>query len=163
VLVKGPAHGTASIAADGSFTYTPKSGFAGKDTFTYATVDPDGTTSTPATVTITVVTTKQNFDEFYRIRASLRSIVASEHAIARSTAKILAHSTDQTTIGKVNGLLARAAAMVANAEKADKTLSSKKLTAASVTGISDARRTAAAARKLAAQARRLAAESHHTH
>jgi hypothetical protein len=34
-----PSHGTATVDADGSFTYTPASGFTGTDTFTYTTTD----------------------------------------------------------------------------------------------------------------------------
>ncbi len=41
-LVSGPAHGTASLNADGTFTYTPAAGFHGTDTFTYT--PSDGTT-----------------------------------------------------------------------------------------------------------------------
>lgn len=48
-----PANGEVSLAADGSFTYTPEAGFSGKDVFTY--MADDGTdTSGPVTVTITV-------------------------------------------------------------------------------------------------------------
>jgi VCBS repeat-containing protein len=48
-----PVNGSVSLEADGSFTYTPDAGFAGKDQFTYEASD--GTaTSAPATVTITV-------------------------------------------------------------------------------------------------------------
>ncbi len=48
-----PAHGTATLAEDGSFTYTPDADWSGVDTFTYRASD--GTaTSDPATVTITV-------------------------------------------------------------------------------------------------------------
>ncbi|NYE37598.1 VCBS repeat-containing protein [Nocardioides cavernae] len=48
-----PVNGSVTLAADGSFTYTPDAGFAGKDQFTYTASD--GTaTSAPATVTITV-------------------------------------------------------------------------------------------------------------
>lgn len=32
-----PAHGTVTLAADGTFTYTPQAGFTGTDTFTYTT------------------------------------------------------------------------------------------------------------------------------
>jgi hypothetical protein len=35
VLVSGPAHGSLALNADGSFTYTPISGFVGADSFTY--------------------------------------------------------------------------------------------------------------------------------
>ena len=48
-----PVNGTVTLAANGSFTYTPAAGFQGKDVFTYRAGD--GTdTSAPATVTITV-------------------------------------------------------------------------------------------------------------
>jgi hypothetical protein len=43
-----------SVAADGSFFYTPGPGFTGSDTFVYQAVDEDGAPSGPATVTITV-------------------------------------------------------------------------------------------------------------
>ena len=53
VLVSSPPHGTVTLNADGSFTYTPKSGFVGTDQFTYE--DLEGTlTSNVATVTIQV-------------------------------------------------------------------------------------------------------------
>ncbi|GAA4184281.1 hypothetical protein GCM10022288_04790 [Gryllotalpicola kribbensis] len=35
----GPANGTATVNPDGSFSYTPKAGFTGTDTFTYTTTD----------------------------------------------------------------------------------------------------------------------------
>jgi VCBS repeat-containing protein len=51
--VSGVAHGTLTLNADGSFTYTPEAGFTGTDTFTYRLND--GTDpSQPGTVTITV-------------------------------------------------------------------------------------------------------------
>jgi VCBS repeat-containing protein len=53
VVATQPAHGSLTLAADGSFTYTPTSGFAGSDNFTYTATN--GTqTSDAATVTITV-------------------------------------------------------------------------------------------------------------
>ncbi|MEZ0327623.1 MAG: HYR domain-containing protein [Fimbriimonas sp.] len=49
-------HGTVTVAADGSFTYTPNAGFTGTDTFTYHATD--GTVeSNLATVRIDVVDT----------------------------------------------------------------------------------------------------------
>lgn len=52
-LVSGPAHGTLTLYADGSFIYTPDTGWLGTDSFTYAASD--GTAnSNPATVTLTV-------------------------------------------------------------------------------------------------------------
>ncbi|QWS32719.1 Ig-like domain-containing protein [Curtobacterium aetherium] len=47
------AHGTATIAADGTFVYTPADGFSGVDTVTYTAQDASGQ-RTDATVTVTV-------------------------------------------------------------------------------------------------------------
>ena len=53
VLVSGPSNGTLTLNGDGSFTYTPTTGFTGTDTFTYKAND--GTVnSNVATVILTV-------------------------------------------------------------------------------------------------------------
>jgi hypothetical protein len=52
-LDSGPSHGSLSLGADGSFTYTPSDGFTGTDSFTYNVSDGVYTTS-PATVAIHV-------------------------------------------------------------------------------------------------------------
>jgi hypothetical protein len=50
-VTQGPSHGSLAMHADGSFTYTPNSGFQGLDTFSYRATD--GTdVSAPATVTL---------------------------------------------------------------------------------------------------------------
>jgi VCBS repeat-containing protein len=54
-VAASPAHGTVTVNADGSFTYTPTAGFDGVDTFTYAAAD-DWTASPATTVTVTVGT-----------------------------------------------------------------------------------------------------------
>ncbi len=51
-LLQGPRNGQFVLNADGSFQYTPDSGFTGADTFTYALRD--GGTAVPVTVTLTV-------------------------------------------------------------------------------------------------------------
>jgi VCBS repeat-containing protein len=52
-IISGPAHGTLTFHADGTFTYTPDANFFGQDNFTY--IADDGTSqSAPATVLITV-------------------------------------------------------------------------------------------------------------
>lgn len=55
ILVTGPSNGTLTLNADGSFTYTPSSGFEGTDSFTYQAADPRPYYSNTATVTITVL------------------------------------------------------------------------------------------------------------
>ena len=52
-LGASPAHGTVTLAADGSFTYTPNADFNGTDSFTYTASD-GAAASNVATVTITV-------------------------------------------------------------------------------------------------------------
>ncbi len=53
VLVDTPQHGTLTLNADGSFTYTPDANFNGTDSFTYKANDGQADTNA-ATVTITV-------------------------------------------------------------------------------------------------------------
>ncbi|MBO0863507.1 MAG: tandem-95 repeat protein, partial [Mycobacterium sp.] len=54
VLDTQPGHGTVTLAADGSFSYTPAPGYLGTDSFTYQAFD--GTAmSEPATVSIDVL------------------------------------------------------------------------------------------------------------
>ncbi len=53
VLVSGPAHGSLSLKADGTFSYTPDANWNGTDSFTYKAND-GSLDSAPATVTITV-------------------------------------------------------------------------------------------------------------
>src|SRR5439155_8141632 len=52
-LVSGPAHGTLSLNANGSFTYTPNSNYNGADSFTYMVSD-GSLNSNVATVSLTV-------------------------------------------------------------------------------------------------------------
>lgn len=53
VLVSNPTHGTLSLNANGSFTYTPAAGYSGSDSFTYKAND-TGLDSNVATVNLTV-------------------------------------------------------------------------------------------------------------
>jgi hypothetical protein len=59
VLESVPDDGSVTLNADGSFTYTPDSGFFGTDTFSYEIDDGQGGTDT-AVVTITVNETPPN-------------------------------------------------------------------------------------------------------
>ncbi|WP_157897860.1 Ig-like domain-containing protein [Mycolicibacterium rutilum] len=53
VLAGGPSHGTVTLNADGSFTYTPTANYSGTDSFTYTASDGQGGTAT-GTVNITI-------------------------------------------------------------------------------------------------------------
>jgi VCBS repeat-containing protein len=53
VLASPPSHGSLTLNADGSFTYSPTADFNGTDSFTYRASD-GSLSSNPATVTITV-------------------------------------------------------------------------------------------------------------
>jgi len=53
VLVSGPAHGTLTLNADGSFTYTPNANYNGADSFTYKAND-GSADSNAAVVALTV-------------------------------------------------------------------------------------------------------------
>ena len=52
-LATGPSHGSVTVNANGTFTYTPTNGYNGADSFTYTVSDGRGGTAT-ATVSITV-------------------------------------------------------------------------------------------------------------
>jgi len=62
--VTPPANGSVSLAADGSFTYTPTSGFTGTDSFTYRIDDGTGR-SADGTVTISVLASPPTPSTFY--------------------------------------------------------------------------------------------------
>jgi lysophospholipase L1-like esterase len=51
-LAAPPTHGSVTVQADGSFTYTPNSGYAGDDSFKYVAEDGKGGSSAATTVTI---------------------------------------------------------------------------------------------------------------
>jgi VCBS repeat-containing protein len=53
VLVSGPAHGSLTLNADGSFTYTPDANYNGADSFSYTATDGSADSNT-ATVTLTI-------------------------------------------------------------------------------------------------------------
>ena len=55
--VTAPANGILSLAADGSFTYTPNAGYTGTDTFTYRATSSSTGLSSNAVATITVAAT----------------------------------------------------------------------------------------------------------
>jgi len=75
MLAGGPANGTLTLNADGSFTYTPNNNFVGVDSFTYQATA-GSLTSSVATVTIDVAPTSGLFyDNFTRSQNSSNSLL----------------------------------------------------------------------------------------
>ena len=80
--VVAPANGSLSLAADGSFTYTPTLGFTGGDTFTYRATSVASGLSSTAVVTITVSADVQQLPALpHRQRADERAL-EHEHLAA---------------------------------------------------------------------------------
>ncbi len=83
-----PAHGSLELNSDGSFVYSPDTGFHGTDSFTYLATNGKLTGATPATVTITV---SQVFhapvavDDSYSIAQGATLTVAAAGVLANDT------------------------------------------------------------------------------
>jgi VCBS repeat-containing protein len=104
VVASGPASGTLTFNADGSFTYLPDSGFRGTDTFSY--VVNDGTIdSAPATVTITVNTAPVAQDDAYNATVGVPLTIAAPGVLTNDTDAnsdpLTAVLIDQATNGNV--------------------------------------------------------------
>jgi ELWxxDGT repeat protein len=54
LIAQAPAHGTASVGANGVITYTPATAYSGSDIFVYTVADTQGHVSNVATVTVSV-------------------------------------------------------------------------------------------------------------
>jgi hypothetical protein len=61
-LLSQPAHGTATLNADGSVTYQARAGFTGTDSFRYRVTDDNGGASLPATALVRVNVPTANND-----------------------------------------------------------------------------------------------------
>ena len=76
-VVTRPAHGTLSLAADGSFTYVPATGFSGRDSFMYH-VRQGSAVSNIATVTIDVTKERAKLVTFVaRVCPTYRDVMAN--------------------------------------------------------------------------------------
>jgi hypothetical protein len=76
VVGTGPANGTLTLNPNGSFSYTPASGFSGMDTFTYRAND-SALDSAPATVTITVLAPPRVKSVVFNDGSAQRSLIRS--------------------------------------------------------------------------------------
>jgi len=102
----GPAHGTLTLNADGSFTYTPNAGYAGADSFTYIASDSLGS-STPTTVALTVGGPTPNGPVLNATSTSQNFYVTSANTIINALPN--SHDTVQSTVSwtlqpGINGL-----------------------------------------------------------
>jgi VCBS repeat-containing protein len=115
VLVTTVKNGTLSLAADGSFEYTPAANFAGTDSFTYKAEDAGGLQSAVANVTITVGAVNDP-----PTAASFAYTVTAGETLAVNAPGLLAGATDPDNVGGLqvvttpvtapaNGVLALAA------------------------------------------------------
>jgi hypothetical protein len=95
-LVTGPANGTLTLNADGSFTYTPTFNFVGVDSFTY--VANDGTVdSNTATVTIAVEDVVTVTSATYRTRQARWNIQGTV-SNATSSVQVYKNSVDPANL-----------------------------------------------------------------
>lgn len=81
VLATSPAHGTLTLNADGSFTYTPDTGFDGVDHFTYFVSDGTNNSVRAATATLT--------SQDYRYVGNLYTTVLGRAAGGESDGEIM--------------------------------------------------------------------------
>ena len=109
-VVQGPAHGTLTLNANGSFTYTPNAGYSGPDSFSYRASD--GALNDVATVNLTVnpnVAPVAGADAYSVDRNGSIAVSAAEGVLANdadpdnSSGGLLAASVTQ---GPQNGTLA---------------------------------------------------------
>jgi hypothetical protein len=82
VLAAGPAHGTVTLYANGSFVYTPAVGYVGTDTFTYVANDRAGN-SAPATVSVAVAAPPQ-----------VKSVMINDGSVQRSEVRSITVTFD---------------------------------------------------------------------
>jgi hypothetical protein len=93
---QGPTHGTLTLNSNGTFTYTPASGYIGSDTFQYRAINSStGQQSAPQTVTIDVVQLPQAVADSY----------TTNHAttLTAPVPGVLANDTSASSGAKVAG------------------------------------------------------------
>ena len=111
-LVSQPAHGSISLAVDGSFIYTPQASFLGTDSFTFSVSDGARTTA-PVTATIQVtdtapVATAASYqlphDSTLNVASSIGVLASATDADGDSlTAMLVTQATHGTVALQANG------------------------------------------------------------
>src|SRR5206468_1815009 len=94
VLVSSPTHGTLTLNANGSFSYTPATNYNGSDSFTYKANDGQADSATNATVSITVTPVNDPPGTSGGIVADDSYSTPEDIARASSSASVLANDTD---------------------------------------------------------------------
>ena len=103
ILASNPANGTLSLNANGSFTYTPNTGFAGSDSFTYRAND-KAASSSPATVNITVTSAPTANPDSYSVVHDRVLNVSASGVLANDTSNPAGHTlTAQLATGPAHG------------------------------------------------------------
>src|SRR5207302_1545755 len=88
VLVAGPAHGSLTLNANGSFSYTPAANYNGSDSFTYKAND-GSADSTVATVSFTILSLHDALPIFNDAYST-----AEDTAISVAAPGVLGNDTD---------------------------------------------------------------------
>jgi hypothetical protein len=104
LLIGNPSNGSLTLTNNGGFTYTPANNFTGADSFTYEATDGQ-TTSTVATVTITVNNVPVANNDSYTIAENTTSTVGPPGILANDTGGIGSLSAILVS-GPSNGTLA---------------------------------------------------------
>ncbi|MET0382665.1 MAG: Ig-like domain-containing protein, partial [Burkholderiaceae bacterium] len=94
----GPAHGSVTVNPNGTFTYTPTTGYFGKDTFDYVLTDANGDKST-ATATITIqqaadAPTLSLASHVYAIASNFEEKSLAGTGYANQAVSLLSHGTE---------------------------------------------------------------------
>ncbi|HSF14766.1 MAG TPA: Ig-like domain-containing protein, partial [Vicinamibacteria bacterium] len=115
VLETSTTHGALSLSANGSFTYTPNSGYSGSDSFTYRAYDGQAS-SNLAMVDITVIASSGVLD----IRVSVSSDDGEEQAggsvnLTSSDLELTFDKSDQTVGMRFNGVSIPKSAVITSA------------------------------------------------
>ena len=101
-MIPTTAGGTVELNTDGTFTYTPASGFIGEDSFDYTIVDPSGATDT-ATVTLNVAPDDPAVNNNPNAGDDLIAATKNEPGTANLLGNDTDPESDTLTIVEVNG------------------------------------------------------------
>jgi gliding motility-associated-like protein len=104
VTATNGTRGTTTVDATGKVTYTPPTGYAGTDTYTYTLTTADGVISDPITVTISIKPVGVPDADITPINTPVTTIVkTNDGASAIGTTVTPANGAHGTTVADVNG------------------------------------------------------------